>query len=226
MLSTRIAFCNFWKFSRSAARDERLERIERSKVERVVGFDPKDRDSTTLGGRKEARWRASFSGFRCRAGRTSRLPLLGERGGEITVDSPFGRAAPEKRSAVVKLLNLSPPVRLKITVIYYFLLLNDAATEYGPGYALPYPVSTPVPLLLSRPRRAFQPRRGFFPSARPSRIKLAAINSPLLARFFADRLCISWLTTRFFFSFFSFPCDRRLCSWLLRCGRMGIRYTA
>lgn len=36
-------------------------------------------------------------------------------------------------SAVVKLLNLSPRAGIKITVIYYFLLLNDASGEYGAG---------------------------------------------------------------------------------------------
>lgn len=114
------------------ARRARVATIERSKVQREVARFENRLDSRKKRGRKEARGFPAFAvGL---AERSSPTPC--RRDGEITVDSPFAaggrRSAPQERSAVVKLLNLSPPARLKIAVIYYFLLLNDAATEYGP----------------------------------------------------------------------------------------------
>lgn len=114
------------------ARRARVATIVRSKVQREVARFENRLDSRKKRGRKEARGFPAFAVGP--AERSSPTPC--RRDGEITVDSPFAaggrRSAPQERSAVVKLLNLSPPARLKIAVIYYFLLLNDAATEYGP----------------------------------------------------------------------------------------------
>lgn len=115
------------------ARRARVATIVRSKVQREVArFENRLDSSRKKRGRKEARGFPAFA-----VGPAERpSPTPCRRDGEITVDSPFAaggrRSAPQERSAVVKLLNLSPPARLKIAVIYYFLLLNDAATEYGP----------------------------------------------------------------------------------------------